>query len=302
MHPEKGSFQRDFARAQAFVEQGLEDLCGHPDENIPPRLAEAMAYSLTAGGKRLRPVLCLKTAEIFGLPSESCLPLALGLEMIHTASLIHDDLPAMDDDVLRRGKPTSHVRYGECLAILAGDALMAYAFEYPLSRLPGLGLPPARVCEAILLLANALGPSGICGGQVLDTDDGSMDESPDFPWKVARQKTGVLLQASVVSGAVLAGADNKSRRALEDFGEHLGNAFQVTDDILDVTSTAEELGKTPGKDASQDKRTFVAVFGLEEAKRLAAEENRRAEDALRDVAGDVSFLVGMSRFLTGRNR
>ena len=222
--------------------------------------------------------------------------------MIHTASLIHDDLPAMDNDTLRRGKPTNHVLFGDALAILAGDALMAWAFEYPLAVLPDTGLPCDRICRSMHVLANALGPAGICGGQVLDTDGQSMDDSPDFPWKVTRQKTAVLLRASILSGAILAGADGKSLAALGAYGDHLGSAFQIVDDILDVTSTAEELGKTPGKDESQNKRTFVAAYGLEKARELAARESRLASVALEGVRGDTAFFSDLSDYLCERTK
>ncbi len=291
-----------YAEARNFIEESLAVFCSSPGGAIPPRLMESMAYSLKAGGKRLRPVLCIKGGESFGLSREKTLPMALALEMIHTASLIHDDLPSMDDDMLRRGKPTNHVLYGEALAILAGDALMGWAFEYPLSALPGLGIDAGRICRAMQILANALGPSGICGGQVLDTDGESIEETPDFPWKVTRQKTAVLIRASLLTGAVLAGADEKSLDALGEYGWRLGNAFQIVDDILDVTSTAEELGKTPGKDKSQEKRTFAATFGLEKARQLAAEESSAAVHALEGASGDTSFFTALAGYLCERTR
>lgn len=291
-----------YSESRRFIEEGIERFCSAPVPTIPRRLREAMSYSLTAGGKRLRPVLCIKAGEIFGLPREKSLPMAIALEMIHTASLIHDDLPSMDDDVLRRGKPTNHVLYGEALAILAGDALMACAFEYPLLSLPDLGTPLDRICTAMFFLANALGPSGICGGQVLDIDRESMDDSPDYPWRVAKQKTAALIRASVIIGATLAGADNVSLKAFESFGEHLGMAFQIMDDILDVTATTYELGKTPGKDAEHQKKTFVALYGVEQAKKLATEENEKAMRALENVKGDVSFFSTLTRSMCGRTK
>jgi geranylgeranyl diphosphate synthase type II len=297
-----GEFKLQYDQRRMFVEKSLETLCASTMPHVPPRLLASMAYSLKAGGKRLRPVLCLKAGEIFGLEREKVIPLALALEMIHTASLIHDDLPAMDDDILRRGKPTNHVLFGDALAILAGDALMAWAFEYPLSILPGLGLPSDRICNAMLVLANALGPSGICGGQVLDIDDQSMEESPDFPWKVTRQKTAVLLRSSILSGAILAGADEESLKALGTYGDHLGIAFQIVDDILDVISTADELGKTPGKDESQNKRTFVAAYGLERARVIAGEESALAVAALEGVRGETSFFSDLSEYLCERTK
>lgn len=295
-------FSAAFSEARQFVEEGIVRLFSTPPPKVPHRLTASMEYSMKAGGKRLRPVLSLKAGELFGLPWEGCLPVGLALEMIHTASLIHDDLPAMDDDALRRGKPTNHVQYGEAMAILAGDALMAWAFEYPLSELPRLGIAPDCICEALRTLANALGPSGICGGQVLDTDDESSLLTDDHPWTVARQKTAVLIQASVLTGAIIAGADHNALHALSEYGEHLGVAFQMEDDILDVTSSPEELGKTPGKDEAQRKRTFVSVFGLEKARRLAKDESEKAVEALKGVSRDTSFLRLLAEKLVGRTK
>lgn len=293
-------FAAVFAGTRAFVERGITDLCARRPEGTPERLMESMAYSLTAGGKRLRPVLTVQAAALFGMAREESLPMALALEMIHTASLIHDDLPAMDDDVLRRGKPTNHVRYGEAIAILAGDALMAWAFEYPLAELVRLAVPPDRICSALHVLANALGPSGICGGQVLDTDDESTIPSDEHPWAVAQQKTGALIRAAVLTGAILAGADSESLDGLARYGAHLGTAFQIEDDILDVTASSEALGKTPGKDEAQNKRTFVSLFGVDEARALAREESRKAVEALKTVRGDTFFFAALAESLVDR--
>lgn len=289
------------ARYRAMVDEALASRVRFGD-GCPERLAEAIRYSLLAPGKRLRPILVLMAAEACGGRCEAAMPAACAVEMVHAYSLIHDDLPAMDDDALRRGKPTNHVQYGEAMAILAGDALMAWAFEYPLSELPRLGIAPDCICEALRTLANALGPSGICGGQVLDTDDESSLLTDDHPWTVARQKTAVLIQASVLTGAIIAGADHNALHALSEYGEHLGVAFQMEDDILDVTSSPEELGKTPGKDEAQRKRTFVSVFGLEKARRLAKDESEKAVEALKGVSRDTSFLRLLAEKLVGRTK
>ncbi|MGI6252057.1 MAG: polyprenyl synthetase family protein [Aminivibrio sp.] len=291
-----------YDRTKALFDEALEEFCALPSPKVPRRLADSTFYSLKAGGKRLRPVLCIKAAEIFGLEPGRAMPLALALEMIHTASLIHDDLPAMDDDDLRRGKPTNHKLFGEGPAILAGDALMALAFEHPLSSLPGLGLPSDRICGALLVLARALGPAGICGGQMMDIDEESMEDSPEFPMKVARQKTSVLIEASVLTGAIIAGADDPSLKALKAYGRHLGTAFQIVDDMLDVTASAETLGKTPGKDEAQNKRTFVAVHGMEGARELARRESDLAVAALDGLKGDPSFLLQLADYLQERTK
>ena len=292
------SFARQFEEIRIFIDGEIEAFCARSTPLVPPRLRDSMAYSLLAGGKRLRPALCLKGAELFGIARERAFPLALSFEMIHTASLIHDDLPAMDDDVLRRGKATNHVLFGEATAILAGDALMALAFEHPLCELPGKGIDARRICSALLLLASALGPSGICGGQVLDMD-GEI-QSDESPWRIARQKTAVLLSASVTTGAIIGGADEEAQASLRAYGNHLGTAFQIVDDILDVTSTAEELGKTPGKDAAQNKKTFVTAYGMEKARPLAAEQTAMAVTALENLPGDTAFFSGLAEYLTER--
>ena len=298
MMRDSGNFTEEFSKIQAFIDGEIGIFCTSRPPLVPPGLMDSMAYSLAAGGKRLRPALCLKGAELFGISMERAFPLALSFEMIHTASLIHDDLPAMDDDVLRRGKATNHVLFGEATAILAGDALMALAFEYPLSRLPERGIEAGRICSALFLLASALGPSGICGGQVLDMGGEYLPE--ETPWRIARQKTAVLISAAAVTGAILGGADEQARASLSAYGNYLGTAFQIVDDILDVTSTPEELGKTPGKDAAQSKKTFVSVYGLEKARSLASEQNGLALRALENLSGDTSFFSGLADYLTER--
>ena len=204
-------FRSELKRCAALFENELQRFCASGDATIPTRLRESMNYSLLAGGKRLRPVLCMAGAELFGAPPESVLPMALAFEMVHTASLIHDDLPCMDNDTLRRGKPTNHVVYGETLALLAGDSLFLYAFETALSGLLKNGADPQRALHAVKLFAEALGPSGICGGQVLDTDRASQEERQSFVSDIAAMKTMVLIRAALCTGAILAGAEKLGR-------------------------------------------------------------------------------------------
>ena len=267
----------------------MEKVFKAPNDSVPDRLAESMYYSLGAGGKRLRPALCLAAAERCGVNPQKALPVALAIECIHTASLIHDDLPCMDNDDYRRGRLTNHKVYGESLALIAGDSLMIWAFGFPLAELPKLGLSYERTCRSVEFLSSASGPQGMCGGQVLDTDEMSQTEAPDFVYRIAEAKTAALIQASVVCGALLGDISDEKIRLYSAYGKHLGLAFQIVDDILDVTATREELGKTPNKDAEQDKRTFIAAYGLDEAKRLAQLESKRAEDAMRTIfpAGDL---------------
>ena len=289
-------------RYSSVFEVSLRDLCSNRQEGVPPRLMEAMSYSLLAGGKRLRPALCMASAERCGTAPESVIPMASAIEFIHTASLIHDDLPCMDDDDLRRGRPTNHKVFGECMAVLAGDALMIWSFGYALENLPKRGFQLERVCRAVSVLSGASGPSGMIGGQVLDTDAGSRENDADFVRVIAVKKTAALIRASVETGAILGGADDSALCRYRDYGTHLGVAFQIVDDILDVTSTAEELGKTPHKDAAQDKATFIAAWGLDGAKRRAGEESEAAAEALAPLFPNGDPLIDLARGLAGRNR
>jgi len=240
-------------------------------------LEEAMRYSLLAGGKRIRPVLALATARAVGLDRESVLPLAAAIELIHTYSLIHDDLPAMDDDDLRRGRPTCHRRFGEDVAILAGDGLYAEAFALVLSRQPG---EPQRVLEATRELAVATGVQGMVGGQYID-----ISGTPNLR-RLHELKTGRLIGASV--GCVLLLADRPQTATLpyRSFAAELGVLFQIVDDILDVTGTDDTLGKPRGSDERHGKRTYVSEFGLERARELAAESHRKARAALAQASAD----------------
>jgi geranylgeranyl diphosphate synthase type II len=239
-----------------------------PPEGPAKTVAEAMRYAVMAGGKRLRPVLAIASCEACGGRPESVLEPAAALELIHTYSLIHDDLPAMDDDDLRRGRPTAHRAFGEAEAILAGDALLTLAFEI-LASYPQGPQFAARRTEAVVLAARGAGVDGMVGGQVADLEgqDGQSDEQ-GLRW-IHQHKTGALIAASAELGALHAGAGPDARAALARFGLTVGLAFQVADDILDCTSTAEELGKTPGKDQRDGKATYPALFGLDAARARA---------------------------------
>jgi geranylgeranyl diphosphate synthase type II len=278
----------------------LKELLEEKCEDIPYRLAESMTYSLLAGGKRLRPALCLAAAERSGVRPKNALPMAVALEFIHTASLIHDDLPCMDDDDLRRGRATNHKAFSESLALIAGDSLIIWAFGYALSNLAHVGIPCDRVLRAAAILAEAAGPVGMCGGQVLDTDKESQSEEADFVYSIADAKTAALIRASVVSGAILGDISDDALHCYYDYGTHLGLAFQIVDDILDVTSSREELGKTPHKDESQEKITFVSVYGLEEAKRLARDESEEAQKALEQLFPEGDLLIDLAKSLADR--
>ena len=257
------------------VEQALERLV---PANAPAGLGEAMRYAVLDGGKRLRPLLVLAAAEAVNGHSEAALRAACAVELIHAYSLVHDDMPCMDNDVLRRGKPTVHVQYGEAQALLAGDALQALAFEL---LLPGdEALPAAMSARLCRLLAQAAGAQGMAGGQAIDLASVGRALDQSALEDMHRKKTGALLQASVLMGVATASADTRAVEALAEYGAALGLAFQVVDDILDVVADSATLGKTAGKDAANDKPTFVSLMGLDAARAYAQALIDRALAAL----------------------
>jgi geranylgeranyl diphosphate synthase type II len=283
------------------IEAGLRELCESKRGVVTPRLLESMSYSLLDGGKRLRPALCLAVAERCGVSAERAMPMAAALEFIHTASLIHDDLPCMDNDDLRRGRPANHKVFGECVAVLAGFSLMIWAFEHALSGLEANGIPRGAASRAVVYLCEAAGPEGVCGGQTLDTDRESQDAGRDFVYRIAEKKTAALIRASAVTGALLAGAPDETARRYAEYGEHLGIAFQIVDDILDTTGTPEKLGKTPHKDEAQDKRTFVSAYGADGARQRAERESARAAEALLPLFPGGDLLITLAEQLARRN-
>ena len=250
------------------------------DDAITSGLEEAMRYSLLAGGKRIRPVLALATARAIRRDEAEFLPFAAAVELIHTYSLIHDDLPAMDDDDLRRGRPTCHVAFGEDVAILAGDGLYAEAFRHVLSEQVG---EPRDVLRAMCELAAATGVNGMVGGQYLDVHEAAPDGA-DGLRRLHALKTGRLIGASVECVLLLAGEDDDATMAYRRYASELGVLFQIVDDILDVTESEDTLGKPQGSDERHGKRTYVSEFGLEGARRLAAESVANARAALSDAA------------------
>ena len=299
---EKNRFEKSLSPYREQVDSALVELSGSRPENIPLRLWESMTYSLLAGGKRIRPILCLLSAGACGVSKNDAMVMALACEMVHTASLIHDDLPAMDNDILRRGKPTNHVIFGEPLSLIAGDALFLWAFEFALEGLAKRNkFQPETIMAAVSELLKAAGPKGICGGQVLDSDPESTLSTEEHPWRVAFSKTASLIRASVLSGVVLGETDEETRSAFSAYGEHLGMAFQIVDDIIDVTGSKSELGKTPGKDSEQGKITFVAAFGMEKARQLAARETSLASRAISRVNGETDLLASLPGTLLDRS-
>jgi len=294
---------RSYADMVGIFNIALDDLCRSRPSSFPPKLWESMTYSLQAGGKRIRPALCLLTGQSFGVSPEKLMPMALALEMVHTASLIHDDLPAMDDDALRRGRPTNHVVFGEAMAILAGDSLLMWSGAYAARYLVvGSGFSDHNVLKSIAVLLECAGPGGICGGQVLDIDEHPETDKVSCPLKVAAAKTGALLRSSVLAPAVLCGADNAEMKAFSRFGVYSGVAFQIADDVLDMTGSSESLGKTPGKDRARGKPTFASVLGLTEARALEKEFWRKACQSLADLDRDVHPIIDLIEALRNRTK
>lgn len=260
------------------------------------RLYEAMRYSLLAGGKRIRPILTMKFAEAVGGSLETVLPVGCAVEMLHTYSLIHDDLPCMDNDTLRRGKPTNHVIFGECTATLAGDALQAAAFETVLNA----PIAPERALKAAQLLAHAAGENGICGGQILDMDGETKDLSIDEVTVVHELKTASMIKAACLMGIVAGGGSEEQYAAAEEYAEAVGLAFQIRDDILDVTATVEELGKPIGSDAECGKTTFYTLLGLEKCEKLIEEMTEKAINAVKNAFDEPEFLIWLAELLAKR--
>ena len=282
------------SRIEAALETQFADCANLPQAG----LAEAMRYSLLAGGKRIRPMLVLEFCRISGGDIETAMPCACAIEMLHTYSLIHDDLPCMDNDDLRRGKPTNHVVYGECTAVLAGDCLQAEAFGTILRS----ALPAERRARCAEILADAVGLDGMCGGQFLDMAWERKKLSEQELTEINSRKTGALLTAACRMGVAAAGGSEKMLDCAGRFGAALGMAFQIRDDVLDVISTADTLGKPIGSDAQECKNTYMALMGLEECEKTVARLTQSAKDALRGSFEDTAFLFAMADALSTRDK
>lgn len=286
-------------RRRHLIDEALERWVPGGDE-FPPLLHQAMRYSLFAGGKRLRPILALAAAEAVEGRIDEVLPLACSLELIHTYSLIHDDLPAMDNDDLRRGKPTNHRVYGEALALLSGDALLTEAFRL-LSRPEVMkNISPRRRLQAIAHIALAAGSLGMVGGQTMDMIAQGQEVEPEIVEYIHRHKTGALIAASVVSGAIVGGGSARECQVLQRYGEKIGLAFQVIDDILDVHGEARKMGKAVRKDQSQGKATYPALFGITESRRKAEGSVSEALDELQGFSRQANPLREIAKFIIQR--
>lgn len=286
------------AERRELVEHAL-DLHMPPKHERPALLHEAMRYSVFAGGKRIRPILCLAAAEAVGGRAEDALLPAIALEALHTYTLIHDDLPAMDNDELRRGRPTCHIAYGEATAILAGDALLTLAFEWLAeSRAPKPYLPNQFALE----LAEAAGSRGVIGGQVEDLAAEGKPPSADLVDYIHLHKTAALIRAAVRMGGIAGGAKAKELDALTVYGGNIGLAFQIADDILNETSSAGALGKAAGSDRERRKMTYVALYGVETARSKAQELTDQAIARLENRRGETEPLEAIARYIVERDR
>lgn len=287
----------DSPEARARIETALHHYTEFK-EGCPPRLGEAIRYSLLAPGKRLRPMLVLLATEACGGAIESAMPAACAVEMVHAYSLVHDDLPAMDNDDLRRGLPTCHRKFDEATAILTGDALLALAFEVIAASVQ----PPDTAAACCAALAQAAGPCCLVGGQADDLVGLEADAGLERLEAIHRRKTGAMIQVSLRLGGMIAGASPVQMAALERYGRCLGLAFQITDDLLDIRGSEVATGKRVGKDAQQGKLTFPGLLGVEESLRRAGQLVAEACEALEPVRGLAGGLEGLARFVLERNR
>ena len=278
-------FKTYYANQQKLVENYLQNRIAKKGIS---KVDEAMEYSLMAGGKRIRPILLMATAEALGSKGYNYLPVACGLEMIHTYSLIHDDLPCMDNDDYRRGRLTNHKVFGEAMAVLAGDGLLTLAFEVMLEQ---KNVEPKALIETVREMAMCAGNFGMVGGQGLDLEYEGKQITPEALRKLHSGKTGALFIAAIRGGAHLAGATEEQLLALTKFADLLGLAFQITDDILDVEGTEEELGKPIGSDDENKKCTYVSLLGIERSKEIVSELTEKAKEAMKGFDGDAEFLI-----------
>lgn len=281
MNALKKSIEINKSLVEAWINEYIIDL----KHNSPKKIVDAMEYSLNAGGKRLRPVLMIETFKLFSPNIEKTKGFVVALEAIHTYSLIHDDLPAMDNDDFRRGKPTNHKIFGEAIAILAGDALLNFAMETLINE-----IKDEKTLAASRIISNSSGTSGMIGGQVIDIESENQSISYEVLKELHAKKTGKLISAAVLAGGILGGADENSLENLRDYAEEIGLAFQITDDILDVIGDEQELGKPVGSDVDNNKVTYVSLFGLEKAKILAKESIDRALEAIANLEKNQFFI------------
>ncbi len=292
------AFDTFLKESKTFVE---EKLVSYANElQCPNVLREAMAYSLEAGGKRLRPLLLFATLQAFGKEKNLGVGAACALEMIHTYSLVHDDLPCMDDDDLRRGKPTNHKVFGEAMAVLAGDGLLTYAFQVIMAY-EQKEISAEKKVRLVLELAKAAGPEGMVGGQVADMEAEGKQLTIDELEYIHKHKTGKLLEFAVLAGSILSNATEEQEEKLLEFAKYIGLAFQIRDDILDVEGTEEEVGKPIGSDVSNEKSTYTTLFTVDRAKDILEETIAKAKDAISSLQLQDEYLLSICDLIAKRN-
>ena len=294
----KPGIQLHLLNLKEIIDKKLLELLPNSSDSLS-KLEESMRYSILAGGKRLRPILCISASEALGGSLDKALPIACAIEMIHTYSLIHDDLPSMDDDLLRRGIPTNHSVFGEALAILAGDALLTDAFSLIAKEGISNGISPTVVVEIIRDISKAAGSQGMVSGQAFDLALEGKEVSVEFIEKVHSLKTGALIEASVASGARVGGASEDQLSQLEWYAKYLGLAFQIIDDVLDIEG-GTEIGKSRGADARRNKATYPALVGVERARNVALELTEKAVLAIKDFDDSADPLRDLAFYLGGR--
>ena len=295
------NFRDELAERAKMVNKVLDQFLP-PANAYPPSIHKAVRYSVFAGGKRLRPILVLAGAEAVRGCAETVMPAACAVELLHTYSLVHDDLPAMDNDDLRRGQPTCHKVFGEAAAILVGDALLTSSFAVLAQLSQKAGVPPERVVRVISELAEAAGTQGLIGGQVADLASEGDTVDQDMLEYIHTRKTGALIRVSVRAGAILSGASDEQLEKLTGYANNLGLAFQIVDDILDVVGDEQVIGKPVGSDQRNHKATYPALFGLEAAKQKAAAAAEMALASLNRFGAEADFLRGLVHFVITRNQ
>ncbi len=292
-------FQQELEKRKHYIDTCLQKYLTSSDA-YPPIIHEAMHYAIFNGGKRLRPIMVLEGTKLAGGSQESAVPIACALEMIHSYSLVHDDLPAMDDDELRRGKPTCHIVFGEANAILTGDALLTGAFAVMTESAGIAGVKPDNLIRVIREIAEAAGSQGMIGGQVIDLQSEGQDIDYDTLKTLHSLKTGKLFQAALRSGAILSNMNRQGLQSIDKYARSFGLAFQITDDILDVNGNEAVIGKPAGSDAKNAKTTYPGLFGLEKSRQLAEDCVKACIDSLQDFGPEADFLRQLAYFTLER--
>ena len=295
------NFKNQLEQYKVLIDNSLMNYVSKPEFD-EKRVYEAMEYAFTGGGKRIRPILTLEFCRLCGMDISNALPFACAVEMIHCYSLVHDDLPCMDDDALRRGKPSCHIAYGEAYALLAGDGLLTLAFETMLKNYEGSSVLPQNSARAALELAKQAGYCGMIGGQTVDIASEGKAISLETLKLMHSLKTGALISAACKIGCIIAGASEEKIAAAEEYAKNIGLAFQITDDVLDAVGDTAQLGKTVGSDEAKNKTTFVSLMGVEKSLEIARELTEKAKNELEIFGGDSAFLCELADYLAKRDK